>query len=67
MVPAMTGYSMAPMPTVRNSSAGYWGDCLAGKAYMNICKRILGEEVPLLDLEAGNGFFKKIGGLFKKK
>ncbi|MBR6396349.1 MAG: septum site-determining protein MinD [Lachnospiraceae bacterium] len=42
-------------------------DCLAGKAYMNICKRILGEEVPLLDLEAGNGFFKKLGGLFKKK
>ena len=42
-------------------------DSLAGKAYMNICKRILGEEVPLLDLEAGNGFFKKLGGLFKKK
>ena len=41
-------------------------DCLAGKAYMNICHRILGEEVPLLDLEAGKGFFKKLGGLFEK-
>ncbi len=34
----------------------------AGKAYMNICHRILGEEVPYLDLSKG-GFFSK---LFKK-
>lgn len=26
-------------------------DCMAGKAFANICHRILGEEVPLLDLE----------------
>jgi septum site-determining protein MinD len=39
-------------------------DAMAGKAYMNICKRILGEEVPLLDLDAKNGFWAK---LFKKK
>ena len=25
-------------------------DSLAGKAYMNICRRIMGEEVPFLDL-----------------
>lgn len=41
-------------------------DTLAGQAYMNICKRILGEEVPLLDLTAGNGFWSKLAGLFKK-
>ena len=39
-------------------------DALAGKAYMNICKRIMGEDVPFLDLDAKNGFFAK---LFKKK
>ena len=39
---------------------------LAGQAYMNICKRILGEEVPMLDLSAGNGFFSKIANIFKK-
>ena len=41
-------------------------DALAGKAYMNICKRILGEEIPLLDLDTGNGFFAKLSSLFKK-
>ena len=39
-------------------------DALAGRAYMNICKRIMGEEVPLLDLDVKNGFWAK---LFKKK
>lgn len=38
---------------------------LPGQAYMNICKRITGEEVPMLDLN-GNGFFSKIAKLFKK-
>ena len=28
---------------------------LAGTAYMNICKRILGEEVPLMNLESNSG------------
>lgn len=41
-------------------------DCLAGKAYTNICKRVMGQEVPLLDLDAGNGFWSKVGNLFKK-
>lgn len=39
---------------------------LAGQAYLNICKRILGEDVPFLDLEASNGFFGKIKSIFKK-
>lgn len=38
-------------------------ESLAGQAYMNICRRILGEEVPLLDLNKKQGFFSK---LFKK-
>lgn len=38
-------------------------DTLAGKAYMNICRRIIGEDVPLLDLNGKAGFFAK---LFKK-
>jgi septum site-determining protein MinD len=41
-------------------------DTLAGRAYMNICRRVIGEEVPLLDLTQGNGFFGKIAKLFKK-
>lgn len=35
---------------------------LAGKAYMNICKRVTGEDVPLLDLSGKGGFFKKLFG-----
>ena len=38
---------------------------LAGTAYMNICKRILGEEVPLMNLETNSGVFAKIAKLFK--
>lgn len=38
----------------------------AGQAYMNICRRVLGEEVPMLDLNAGNGLFSKIANMFKK-
>ncbi|MGN0484110.1 MAG: septum site-determining protein MinD [Lachnospiraceae bacterium] len=39
---------------------------LAGKAYMNICHRILGEEVPFMDLTQKTGIFQKLAGLFKK-
>lgn len=35
---------------------------MAGKAYMNICKRVTGEEVPLLDLSGKGGFLKKLFG-----
>lgn len=40
---------------------------LAGQAYMNICRRIMGEEVPLLDLNGKTGLWSKFTGLFKKK
>ncbi|MCX5774303.1 MAG: septum site-determining protein MinD [Fusobacteria bacterium] len=45
-------------PLVRDSH------CLAGQAYRNITKRILGEKLPLLDISKQAGFFTK---LFKKK
>lgn len=39
---------------------------MAGQAYMNICRRILGEEVPFLDLDGNNGFWSKLTSIFKK-
>lgn len=32
----------------------------AGQAYRNIARRITGEDVPLMDLDAGNGFMNKL-------
>ncbi len=33
---------------------------LAGQAYFNICKRIVGEDIPFLNLNKKNGFFKRL-------
>ena len=41
-------------------------ECLAGQAYANIARRIIGEEVPLLNLEVYNGFWSRLASLFKK-
>lgn len=41
-------------------------DSVAGQVYMNICHRILGEEVPYLDLDKQSGFIHKISRMFKK-
>lgn len=38
---------------------------MAGQAYENICRRIMGEDVPWLDLSKGTGFFSKIKSKFK--
>lgn len=38
----------------------------SGQAYMNICRRVLGEEVPLMEL-SGGGFFGRLKHLFKKE
>ncbi len=40
-------------------------DTLVGQSYMNICKRIMGEEVPFLDLSTKKGFFAMLGDLLK--
>ena len=37
-------------------------DTMAGKAYMNICHRLLGEEVPYLDLNSKKGILNKLFG-----
>ncbi|MDD3139268.1 MAG: septum site-determining protein MinD [Lachnospiraceae bacterium] len=39
----------------------------AGQAYINICKRIMGEEVPFLDLKIEDNFLSKITHVFKRK
>lgn len=40
-------------------------NALSAKAYMNICKRITGEEIPLLNLDVHTGFFGKLSKLLK--
>ena len=42
------------------------GESMAGKAYMNICRRIIGEDVPIMDLDTKNGVWSKLAQLFKK-
>ncbi len=39
----------------------------AGEAYMNVTRRILGEEVPLMKLEAQSGFVSRLKNLFTAK
>ena len=39
---------------------------MAGQAYMNVCKRLLGEEVPFLNLDAKRGMMSKLKDMFKK-
>ena len=41
-------------------------DSTAGKGYLNICKRILGLEVPYINFDTGKGFFSRISHAFKK-
>lgn len=41
-------------------------DCLAGQAYENICRRILGEDIPMMDLDVRKGLGSVFKGLFKK-
>ena len=42
-------------------------DSLAGQAFMNICYRVMGEEVPWLDLSGKSSLWSKISDIFKKK
>lgn len=46
-------------PAVTNDNS------LAGAAYRNIVNRILGQEIPFIDLEQGVGFINKIKKLFR--
>ncbi|MCR4745390.1 MAG: septum site-determining protein MinD [Lachnospiraceae bacterium] len=40
---------------------------IVGNAYMNICRRIMGEDVPYENLDVKKGFFSKLGELFAAK
>ena len=41
-------------------------DSLAGKAYADIGRRLLGEEIPVDDYSKPEGFFEKISSLFHR-
>ena len=41
-------------------------DCLAGRSYMDICRRLTGEEVPINDYSKSEGFFGKIAEFFHR-
>ena len=41
-------------------------ESLAGEAYKNICRRITGEEVPLLDLDRQGGILHRLSHMFRK-
>lgn len=41
-------------------------DSFAGRAYTNICKRILGEDIPITDFTHADSFLSKISGFFKR-
>lgn len=41
-------------------------DSLAGQAYMNIVKRIMGQDIPLMNLEVKSSFWQKLADVFKK-
>lgn len=42
-------------------------DCLAGKAFENICRRVVGEDVPFMDLNVKKGVLSMLMDLFKSK
>lgn len=50
--------------TNRGEPAVTNNDSLAGQAYKNIVKRILGEDVPFMNLEADQGFMAKLAKMF---
>ena len=41
-------------------------ECLAGRSYMDICRRLTGEDVPVNDYSKSEGFFGKIAQFFHR-
>ena len=41
-------------------------DGMAGSSYMNICRRLLGEEIPIEDYMKPEGFLEKISSFFHR-
>ncbi len=52
--------------TNRGEPAAATGESKAGQAYRNITRRIMGEEVPFLNLEENEGFFSRLKKLFSR-
>ena len=42
-------------------------DCLAGKTFENICRRVMGENIPLMDLEVKKSVISMLLSFFKNK
>ncbi|TCK98091.1 septum site-determining protein MinD [Natranaerovirga hydrolytica] len=40
-------------------------ETLSGKAFMNICKRITGEDIPIIDFDGEKSFMKKLRNMMK--
>jgi septum site-determining protein MinD len=49
----------------RGELASLQTDSLAGQAYKNIARRLLGEDVPLMSLNHSKGLFKRLARIFK--
>jgi septum site-determining protein MinD len=41
-------------------------DCLSGQAYLEVCKRILGEEIPINDFSKVEGLFARFSNFFRR-
>ena len=41
-------------------------DTPAGKAYYNVCQRVLGKEIPFLNMEKSVSFWTRVSGIFHK-
>ena len=42
------------------------GSTIAGRGYMNICKRILGDDIPVMELEKEKSIWFRFSGIFQK-
>jgi len=51
---------MIVVTTNKGEPAVLNNECSAGQAYRNMARRITGEEIPLMDLDATNGFMNKL-------
>ncbi len=51
--------------TNRGTPIALDGKSQAGQAFRNLARRILGEEVPFMDLNTPDGFFGRLGRLFR--
>ena len=51
--------------TNRGEPASMLSDSKAGEAFRHIVQRILGQDIPMMELDYDNGFFKRLKKLFK--